>query len=179
MDNYERIAFNKGCVSKEIQPYYFDSNLFMNNLIVESPAFAEGSNIPEKYSCKGENINPPLAIRSIPPGMVSLAIIVEDPDAPSGVFDHWVAWNLPPVKEIAENSKEGVQGNNGKGKLGYTGPCPPSGTHRYQFKVYALDTMINMPVGTNKTNLLNILREHVMAAGELTGLFSAVSPVSA
>jgi Raf kinase inhibitor-like YbhB/YbcL family protein len=149
----------------------------MNNLIITSPAFTAGANIPVKYSCKGENVNPALEIKAIPPEAASLAIVVEDPDAPSGVFDHWVAWNLPPDSGIGENSKAGVQGNNGKGKPGYTGPCPPYGTHRYFFKVYALDAKLDLPMGTNKTNLLNAIREHVIAGGELIGKFSSQSLV--
>lgn len=149
----------------------------MNNLIITSPAFSEGSDIPAKYSCKGDNINPAIRIGSIPSDAKSLAVIVEDPDAPRGIFDHWVAWNLRPLNTIEENSKDGVQGNNSKGKTGYTGPCPPSGTHRYQFKVYALDEMLELPVGTNKENLMNAMKEHVIAGGELTGKFSSQSKV--
>src|ERR1700712_425102 len=111
----------------------------MNNLNITSPSFSEGADIPVKFSCRGENISPAIKIGSIPEEAKSLAVIVEDPDAPQGIFDHWVAWNFRPLSTIVENSKDGVQGNNGKGKTGYTGPCPPSGTHRYQFKVYALD----------------------------------------
>jgi hypothetical protein len=151
----------------------------MNNLFITSPAFSEGSNIPVRFSCKGENISPEIKIGSMPAEAKSLAIIVEDPDAPQGIFDHWVAWNLRPLNTIGENSKDGVQGNNSKGKNGYTGPCPPSGTHRYQFKVYALDSMLELPVGTNKKNLMNSMKEHVIAGGELTGVFSSQSKVSA
>ena len=150
----------------------------MNNLTITSPAFSEGADIPVKFSCRGENINPEIRIGSIPPEAKSIAIIVEDPDAPRGIFDHWVAWNLQPRGTIVENSKDGVQGNNGKGETGYTGPCPPSGTHRYQFKVYALDSMLDLPVGTNKKNLMNSMQEHVIAGGELTGVFSSQSKVS-
>jgi len=150
----------------------------MNNLIITSPSFTEESDIPVKFSCKGENMNPEIGIGSLPEETKSLAIIVEDPDAPRGVFDHWVVWNLQPRSPIVENSKDGVQGNNGKGETGYAGPCPPSGTHRYQFKVYALDSMLDLPVGTNKKNLMNAMKEHVVAGGELTGMFSSQSKVS-
>ena len=145
----------------------------MNNLTISSPAFSEWEEIPIKYSCKGENINPPLHIGSIPPGTKSLAIIIEDPDAPSGAFDHWVVWNIPPVKDIEENANTGTPGGNSKNQLGYTGPCPPAGTHRYLFKVYALDSMLDMPVGTHKKNLLESMKEHVLAGGELVGRFSS------
>ena len=150
----------------------------MNNLVITSPSFSEGADIPVKFSCRGENMNPEIGIGSIPAETKSLAIIVEDPDAPRGIFDHWVAWNLQPRSTIVENSKDGVQGNNGMGETGYTGPCPPSGTHRYQFKVYALDSMLDLPVGTNRKNLMNSMKEHVIAGGELMGLFSSQSKVS-
>jgi Raf kinase inhibitor-like YbhB/YbcL family protein len=179
MGKNERITLEKGCVSKRDTALLFLFKVwYMNKLTLISPAFSPGSNIPEKYSCKGKNINPPIDIQSIPPETVSLAIVVEDPDAPSGVFDHWVAWNLPPFKQIPENYKVGVQGKNGKGKTGYTGPCPPSGTHHYQFKIYALDMMFDLPVGTNKSDLLNRIQDHVIATGELTGKFSAPSTVT-
>jgi hypothetical protein len=155
----------------------FHSNFFMNNLIISSPSFSEGADIPVKFSCKGENISPAIKIGSLPQEARSLAVIVEDPDAPRGIFDHWVIWNLQPLDTIAENSKDGVKGNNGKGETGYTGPCPPSGTHRYQFKVYALDATLDLPIGTNKINLMNAMKEHVIAGGELTGLFSSQSKV--
>ncbi len=151
----------------------------MNNLIITSPAFQEGGLIPLKFSCKGDNINPILEIKSLPAETKSLAVVVEDPDAPSGVFDHWVAWNLPPSSIIDENSKAGVQGTNGRGEVGYAGPCPPSGTHRYQFKVYALDRMLSLPAGTHKKNLLNVIGEHVIAGGELTGKFGSPAGVNA
>jgi Raf kinase inhibitor-like YbhB/YbcL family protein len=144
----------------------------MDNLKILSPVFTDHGPMPVKYSCKGENINPPLHVRDMPEDTVSLAIIVEDPDAPSGVFDHWVVWNIPPLEEIPEKMTLGVSGNNGRGKPGYTGPCPPSGTHRYAFKVYALDALLNLPAGTGKKNLLETMREHIIAGGELVGIFS-------
>ena len=150
----------------------------MNNLIITSPSFSEGSDIPVKFSCRGENINPAIKIGSIPSEAKSLAVIVEDPDAPHGIFDHWVAWNLQPYNTIGENSKDGVQGKNGTGGTGYTGPCPPSGIHRYQFKVYALDSMLDLPVATTKKNLMNAMKEHVIAGGELMGMFSSTSKAS-
>lgn len=149
----------------------------MNNLIITSPSFFEGADIPVKFSCRGENISPAINIRSIPAEAKSLAIIVEDPDAPHGIFDHWVVWNLQPRNTIVENSKDGVQGKNGTGGTGYTGPCPPYGIHRYQFKVYALDSMLDLPVSTNKKNLMNAMKDHVIAGGELTGIFSSQSKV--
>ena len=144
----------------------------MDNLKILSPVFTDHGPMPVKYSCKGENINPPLHVRLLPPETISLAIIVEDPDAPSGVFDHWVVWNIPPMDEIPEKLGLGVSGNNSKGKPGYTGPCPPSGTHRYAFKVYALDALLDLPAGTGKKNLLENMKEHILAGGEVVGIFS-------
>lgn len=150
----------------------------MNNLIITSPSFSEGLDIPVKFSCRGENISPAIKIAALPAEAKSLALIVEDPDAPHGIFDHWVVWNLQPKDTIVENCKDGVQGKNGKGETGYTGPCPPSGTHRYQFKVYALDSMLDLPIATTKKNLMNSMKEHVIAGGELTGMFSSHSRVT-
>ena len=109
-------------------------------LNVRSIAFSQGGHIPKKYSCEGENINPPLEINRFPKETKTLAIIVEDPDAPRGIFDHWLVWNLSPNEPISENYIGGVSGRNSFGNIGYGGPCPPSGSHRYYFKVYALDT---------------------------------------
>jgi hypothetical protein len=144
----------------------------MNNLKILSPAFTDHGPMPIKYSCKGRNINPPLHIRNLPSEAISLAIIMEDPDATSGVFDHWVVWNIPLTEEIPENLQKGSLGNNSKDKPGYTGPCPPSGIHRYAFKVYALDAFLDLPEGTGKKNLLDNMKDHILAAGELVGIFS-------
>src|SRR4051812_38643915 len=100
-------------------------------LMVRSVAFSQGGHIPKKYSCEGEDINPPLEIEGFPRETKTLAIIVEDPDAPSGLFTHWLAWNIPPNEPIAESSVPGISGRNSFGKTGYGGPCPPSGSHRY------------------------------------------------
>src|ERR1051326_9359513 len=105
---------------------------------VRSIEFSKGGHIPRKYTCEGENVNPPLEISGVPKSTKTLAIIVEDPDAPRGVFYHWLIWNIPPNEPIDENSVPGSSGKNSFGKTGYGGPCPPSGTHRYFFKVYAL-----------------------------------------
>jgi Raf kinase inhibitor-like YbhB/YbcL family protein len=108
-------------------------------LVVTSMSFHNNEMIPVKYSCEGESINPSLHIEKVPSGTKTIAIIVHDPDAPMpGGFTHWVAWNIDPqIKDIPENFKQRNQGKNGAGKTGYTGPCPPSGTHHYHFKVYA------------------------------------------
>ena len=107
-------------------------------LKVSSLSFSNGGHTPKKYSCEGENINPPLEISGFPPETKTLAVIVEDPDAPKGVFDHWIIWNIFPNEPIAENNVPGISGLNSYGTEGYRGPCPPSGSHRYFFKVCAL-----------------------------------------
>jgi Raf kinase inhibitor-like YbhB/YbcL family protein len=140
-------------------------------LIVESPAFANNEMIPDKYTCAGSNFNPALVITSTPDGTKSLALIVDDPDAPNGTFDHWVMWNIPVAAVIDENSAPGIQGKNGKGENRYTGPCPPSGTHHYNFKVYALDTKLTLAAGADKNALLKAMETHILASGGLIGLY--------
>jgi len=147
-------------------------NLFIDTLRVYSPVFGDKGNIPMKYTCEGENINPPLAINELPSETKSLAIIVEDPDATHGTFDHWVIWDIEPQTNISENFMGGVQGKNGKQKTGYTGPCPPSGIHRYYFKVYALDTKLELPNAENKKALIDAMRGHIIAGGEIMGKYS-------
>lgn len=143
------------------------------SLKIRSAAFQNNGDIPRKYSCHGDNISPPIGINNYPPETKSFAIIVEDPDAPNGTFDHWVAWNIPVDDIIPENYQAKDQGNNGRNKLGYTGPCPPSGRHRYFFKVYALDYTIDLPAGSGKKELLKEMRDHILAGGELMGYYSA------
>ena len=138
-----------------------------NGLVVQSVAFSHKGHIPPKYTCEGEDINPPLEIENFPKETKTLALIVEDPDAPRGVFDHWLVWNIPPNKPIDENSVPGISGRNSFGKMGYGGPCPPSGTHRYFFKIFALDTSLDLPVGANKNALLEAMHDHVIASGEI------------
>jgi Raf kinase inhibitor-like YbhB/YbcL family protein len=144
---------------------------FNKPLVVESPAFANNEMIPAKYTCPGSNINPAIAITDIPGGTKSLALIVDDPDAPNGTFDHWIMWNIPVTAVIDENSAPGIQGKNGKGENKYMGPCPPSGTHHYNFKVYALDIKLDLPAGTDKNALLKAMDKHTLASGGLIGLF--------
>ena len=140
-------------------------------LIISSTAFQNNGMIPSKYTCEGANINPPLKISGIPANAKSVAIIVDDPDAPKGTFDHWVTWNIKPAETIAENSAAGTAGKNGMGKDGYTGPCPPSGTHHYHFKVYALDQVLDLREGADKKALEDVMKDHIVAYGELIGLY--------
>ena len=142
-----------------------------NQLQVISIVFSHNGHIPPQYTCEGENFNPPLTIRNIPEGTKTLALIMEDPDAPKGVFDHWIVWNIPPNEAIVERSNPGINGTNSFGKTGYGGPCPPSGSHRYFFRVYALDCELDLEVGSGKKELLDAMEGHVLASGELMGLY--------
>jgi Raf kinase inhibitor-like YbhB/YbcL family protein len=140
-------------------------------LTVMSTAFREGGDIPMKYSCEGENINPPLDIKGLPSGTKTLAIITEDPDTGHGVFDHWLVWNIPPNKPVEENNAPGVYGKNDFGNRGYGGPCPPKGKHRYFFYVYALDAELDLPPGSTKAALKRAMEGHILAVGELMGYY--------
>lgn len=142
---------------------------------IKSSAFEHNGEIPSKYTCDGENINPPLSIADVPEGAKSLVLVVEDPDAPSGTFTHWTVWNISPqAMEISENSvpEEAVEGKTDFGKVGYGGPCPPSGTHRYFFKAYALDTTLDLARGAAKSELTQAVEGHVLGSAELIGLFA-------
>jgi Raf kinase inhibitor-like YbhB/YbcL family protein len=144
----------------------------VKELIVKSPAFANNGFIPTKYTCDGEDVNPSISIEGIPDGTQSLALIVDDPDAPMGTWDHWIVWNIPPSGKIEENSVPGVEGLNDFRKHSYGGPCPPSGTHRYFFKIYALDTKLNLNANTRKKDLEKAMQGHILAKGELVGRYS-------
>jgi len=140
-------------------------------LVITSPAFDQGGKIPPDFTCEGAGKNPPLQIEGIPDGAKSLVLIIDDPDAPGGTFDHWVVWNIPPQKKIPENSTPGETGKNSLGENRYTGPCPPSGTHRYFFKVYALDRLLELKKTVDKKNVTHAMENHVLAYGELMGTF--------
>jgi len=144
----------------------------MADLIVKSSAFENNKIIPSKYSCDGDEVNPPLKIDGVPQGAKTLALIIDDPDAPRGTFDHWIVWNIPSGGKIDENSIPGTQGLNSGDQQNYIGMCPPSGTHRYFFKVYALDTSLDLkPNITRKKDLEKAMQGHVLAKGELIGLY--------
>ncbi|MFW6046272.1 MAG: YbhB/YbcL family Raf kinase inhibitor-like protein [Candidatus Woesearchaeota archaeon] len=135
--------------------------------------FNENEYIPKKYTCKGEDINPPLYIENVPNDSESLVLIIDDPDAPNKTWVHWVVWNIDPkIKEIKENSIPGKQGINDFGKYNYGGPCPPSGTHRYLFKLYALDKKVNLNKNTTKKELLKEIEGSIIEKTKLVGLFS-------
>ena len=145
----------------------------MKDLPIKSPAFEFGKPIPKKYSCDGQDINPPLTIEGISKEAKTLVLIVDDPDAPSGTFDHWIVWNIPAsTSKIDENTVPGKEGMNSARQPGYMGPCPPAGTHRYFFKVYALDTELSLGIASKKKDVEKAMQGHILAKGELMGLYS-------
>ncbi len=146
---------------------------------IKSLAFVPGGKIPEKYTCDGMDISPPLTWTSGPEGTKTFALICDDPDAPMGTWVHWVLFNLPaditefrenvlPEKELENGAKQGM---NDFRKIGYGGPCPPGGTHRYFFKLYALDTEINLEGGATKAELLKAMEDHILAEAQLMGRY--------
>jgi len=140
---------------------------------ITSIAFSHNEKIPQKYTCDGEDINPPLEITEIPAEAKSLALIVDDPDAPVGTWVHWIVFNIPAdVSNIGEDRVPGKQGINDFKKENYGGPCPPSGTHRYFFKAYALDQKLELQEGATKQELLDAMKRHILEQSELIGLYS-------
>jgi len=140
-------------------------------LTITSPVFEREGMIPRKYTCDGEGKNPPIHIGDVPEGTHSLALIVEDPDAPGKIFDHWIMWNIPVLETIEEDSTPGVIGKNSKGQNNYTGPCPPDGIHRYFFKLYAVDTLLYIDHNASKNELIAAMQNHILGYGELIGLY--------
>jgi Raf kinase inhibitor-like YbhB/YbcL family protein len=141
---------------------------------ITSSAFQQAGNIPSKFTCDGADSSPPLQIADIPSGAKSLVLIVDDPDAPGGLFTHWIVWNISPqTMAISEASApKGVHGQNDFGKSDYGGPCPPSGTHRYYFRIFALDRELDLPPGSRRTQLDAAMKGHVVAQGELIGRYA-------
>ena len=145
-----------------------------------SSAFKEGEAIPRQYTCDGIDISPPLEWTGVPKSAKTIALIADDPDAPSGTFVHWVLYNLPAeniglVENVpaTDNVKGGgLQGKNGFEKIGYGGPCPPSGTHRYFFKIYALDNELPLKAGATKAEVEKAMQGHIVAQGQLMGTYS-------
>ena len=141
---------------------------------ITSSAFQAGGTIPSKFTCDGADVNPALRFEGAPAEAKSLVLIVDDPDAPSGLFTHWLIWNIDPkATEIVESSApKSVQGKNDFGKSGYGGPCPPSGMHRYYFKIFALDSDLDLAAGSKRVQLDAAMRGHVIAQGEMVGHYS-------
>ncbi|NQS99854.1 MAG: YbhB/YbcL family Raf kinase inhibitor-like protein [Candidatus Omnitrophica bacterium] len=138
---------------------------------ITSSEFKHNTAIPSKFTCQGDDVNPELTIEDIPADAKGLALIVEDPDAPMGTWVHWVVYNIPAVSRIEENSIPGTQGSNNFGRKDYGGPCPPSGTHRYFFKLYALDQQLDLAEGISKADLEKAMQGHVLDQAELIGLY--------
>jgi len=144
-----------------------------------STAFENGGKIPSSYTCDGRNVSPPLEWNSIPEGTKSFALICDDPDAPAGVWVHWVYYDIPnDVTSLPENVPPdkrpltgGIQGTNDFKKTGYGGPCPPGGTHRYFFKLYALDTRPDLPAGADKKQLIKAMKGHILEEVQLKGTY--------
>jgi Raf kinase inhibitor-like YbhB/YbcL family protein len=150
------------------------------SLMLTSSAFQEGQPIPRKYTCDGDDISPPLSWTGVPEDTASLVLICDDPDAPVGTWDHWVLYDLAPdldgLPEAVPSSGEvpggGVHGRNGWGRSDYGGPCPPGGTHRYFFKLHALDAKLDLGPGKGKEEVLSAMEGHVLAEAQLMGTYS-------
>ncbi|MFH1440959.1 MAG: YbhB/YbcL family Raf kinase inhibitor-like protein [Candidatus Omnitrophota bacterium] len=138
---------------------------------ITSPVFENDGVIPVKFTCDGDDINPELIIDGPPQGAQTLALIVDDPDAPSGTWVHWLVFDIPVVSRIAENSIPGIQGVNDFGKKNYGGPCPPRDTHRYFFRIFALDKKLGLKDGINRAALEKAMWGHVLDKAELFGLY--------
>ncbi|MFA5350659.1 MAG: YbhB/YbcL family Raf kinase inhibitor-like protein [Candidatus Omnitrophota bacterium] len=138
---------------------------------LSSPEFKNKSFIPQKFTCQGKGVNPALIIEGIPDKAKSLALIMDDPDAIGGNFVHWVLYNIPVTNCIEEDTVPGKQGLNSLGRLGYASPCPPTGAHRYFFKIYALDVILDYGGGLNKAELEKEISAHLLDKAELIGLY--------
>ena len=144
-----------------------------------SAAFEPGGMIPKQYTCDGQDISPPLSWGDVPDGTAGIALVCDDPDAPMGTWVHWVLFDLPAdLRDLPENipavENLGIGGRHGINdfrELGYGGPCPPGGTHRYYFKIYALDKLLNLPGGNTKAQLVKAMEGHILAEGELMGRY--------
>ena len=141
---------------------------------ISSTAFANNGKIPKKYTCDGTGISPPLKISSVPKNAKSLALIVDDPDAPNGAFTHWIVWKISPKKtQFGEGEKKGfVEGATDLGKPGYVGLCPPSGEHRYVFKLFALDSQVDISNKSTKQELVTTMQNHIIQTATLIGKYS-------
>ena len=143
-----------------------------SEISLSSVAFRAGEKIPDQFTCKGANVNPALQFPGVPAQATSLVLIVEDPDSPNSLFTHWLVWNIDPTtRQIAEKTSPAgaVQGTNDFGKTGYGGPCPPSGTHRYFFRLFALDQKLDLKSGAKRKDVDKAMAGHILARGEVMG----------
>ncbi|MFH1133687.1 MAG: YbhB/YbcL family Raf kinase inhibitor-like protein [Nanoarchaeota archaeon] len=144
----------------------------VTDMKLSSTAFQPNQTIPAKYTCDGQGISPPLSVSGIPPATKAFALVVEDPDAPMGIFTHWVAWNIPVRPQIGEDADFTYQGKNSFGDIGYGGPCPPNGKHRYVFKLFALDAQLSLYPSADRKQLESAMEGHILAQAELVGVYS-------
>lgn len=168
------LAVISGCIAREKEVNT------MENISISTDAFKEGETIPAEYACDGKDVSPLLSWKGVPAATKSIALVMDDPDAPGGTFVHWVIFNIPAAAQkmtkgvpknetLADGSHQGI---NDFGKVGYKGPCPPPGKpHRYYFKIYALDTVLNLQPGASKQQLENAMKGHILAYGELMGKY--------
>lgn len=150
-------------------------NLNSWRMKLTSPIFTDNQHLPVKFTCDGTGLNPPLNFAEVPKKTKTLALIMDDPDAPSGTFVHWVVWNIPAGTAGLEETglpDNTLVGKNTTGQNNYVAPCPPAGTHRYIFKLYALDAVLNLPPATDKAGLEQAMKKHLLAQTELVGLYS-------
>ena len=148
----------------------------VSDITISAPGFAAGQPIPARYSYKGKNASPELRISNVPANTKSLVLIVDDPDSPSGLWTHWLLWNIPATTTVIAEGKVpsgAVQGRNSFGNDHYDGPVPPSGTHRYFFRVYALGIKLSLPTGSERSVLETAMRDYIIGAGETFGTYSA------
>jgi Raf kinase inhibitor-like YbhB/YbcL family protein len=169
------------CTKKNLEPISEKQNQERRKteMVITSSAFKEGEMIPSKFTCDGDDISPQLSWSGVPENTKSFALINDDPDAPAGDWVHWVIFNIPgsvtellekiPADKILDNGTK--QGKNDFGKIGYGGPCPPGGTHRYYFKLYALDVYLDKDAGISKNELLNAMEGHILAEAQLMGRY--------
>jgi Raf kinase inhibitor-like YbhB/YbcL family protein len=162
-----------GCEAQDAAPVLEGGNDM--TIQITSSAITEDGKIPRLNTCDDQNVSPPLAWMGVPTNTVSLALIMDDPDAPSGTWVHWVMYNLPPDLTSLEQGKSGggTDGKNDFGKLGYGGPCPPRGSnHRYFIKLYALDAVLDLKAGATKAQVENAMKGHILAQGQIMGMYS-------
>lgn len=163
----KKYKISKATLNKEVP-----SAINYKQLKVSRAVFKENEMIPAKYTCDGVNVSITLDIKHVPEEAKCLAFIVDDPDAPNGTWVHWMVWKIPVTHHINENEVHGTEGINDFQQHRYGGPCPPSGTHRYFFKVYALDALLDLPANTKKPQLEIAMSEHIIAFGVLIALYN-------
>jgi Raf kinase inhibitor-like YbhB/YbcL family protein len=173
------ISCSRGEKQSELDQTNLEEESNLATIQLTSAKFKEGEIIPSNYTCDGQNISPPLKWSGVPQNTKSLALICDDPDAPAGTWVHWVIYYIPPIMSelqegipTKETTSNGIkQGVNDFKKIGYGGPCPPGGTHRYYFKIYALDTELNLTSSAKKSDLEKAMKGHILATGRLMGKY--------